>query len=81
MWSAKQLTLEVLRIFLMDEVSQIPSVVENHVQRLTILESSEGLIDAPKIFFFGFTLPRKDGNTSGSNTETKISQKSLVMII
>lgn len=53
----------------MDEVGEISSVIEDHVERLATRESAKGLLDAPGVLFLGLSLPGEDGNASGSDTE------------
>lgn len=60
--------LEVLGELLMHDVGQVTSIVKDHVQRLAILESSDGLLDTPVVFLLTLTLPGKDGDPSCSNT-------------
>ena len=40
-------TLEVLRVFLMHQGSEITTIVEDHVERLAPGKSGDGLLDAP----------------------------------
>ena len=68
-----RLTLQVLRVLGVDEVGQVTAVVEDHVQRLVVLERRESLLDAPVVLILGFALPSKDGNTSGSDAERRMS--------
>jgi hypothetical protein len=49
-----------------DDVGEIPSVVENHVEGLSIGED-ECLFDTPFIFFIGLSLPGVNGNSGGSD--------------
>jgi hypothetical protein len=51
----------------MNKCREIPSIVENHVQRLISRECSEGLLNTPQILFLGLSFPRKDRNASGSD--------------
>ena len=69
MKSRKLHTLEVLRILLVDEVGEITTIIEDHVQSLAIWESCEGLLDAPYVFLFRLALPCKDRNTGSRDTE------------
>ena len=63
----KLLTLQILRVLLVDERGKIASIVENHVQGLTTREACDGLLDAPVVLLLGLALPRKDGHTSGGD--------------
>jgi len=49
-----------------DEVGQIASIVENHVEGLTVREE-DGLLDAPKVLLVGHALPGVDGDTRGGD--------------
>src|SRR5580693_1513606 len=51
-----------MRVFLMDNSGQIATVVEDHVERLTI-GPENSLLDTPVIFFKRFPLPGKNGNS------------------
>ena len=64
----KTLTLEVLRVLLVDQAGQVTSIIEDHVQGLSALERSEGLVDAPEVLLLGLTLPREHGNTGRGDT-------------
>ena len=50
----------------MDEVGEIASIVQDHVQGLAIGED-EGLLDAPHVLLVRLTLPRVDWNTHCRN--------------
>ena len=50
----------------MDEVGEIASIVQDHVQGLAIGED-EGLLDAPHVLLVRLTLPRVDWHTHCSN--------------
>lgn len=58
----------------MDQRGKITSIVQDHVQGLSAGERREGLVDAPQVLLFGLTLPREDGNASGSNAFFSSSQ-------
>jgi hypothetical protein len=62
------LTRKVLGVLLVDDVGEISTIVENHVQGLTVLETSHSLFNAPLILLLGLTLPREDGHTGRSNS-------------
>jgi len=53
-------------ILLMDEVGQIASVIQDHVQGLTVWEE-DGLLDAPEVLLVGHAFPGVDGNPSGGD--------------
>jgi hypothetical protein len=59
--------LEHLGILIVDERSEITSIVENQVQVLAILEGSELLLQAPVVLLLGLALPGKDRYARGSN--------------
>jgi hypothetical protein len=65
------ITGEELGVLLVDEVGQITSIIEDHVEGLATRESGNGLIDAPEVFFLGFTLPGEDGDTGGGDAGLK----------
>lgn len=60
-------TLEQLGVLLVNERSQISSVIEDHVERLTVGESTDGLLKAPLVLLLSLSLPRKDGNAGGGD--------------
>lgn len=68
-WQAEALSVtgEVLGVFLMDDSREIASIVEDHVEGLSTLESSDGLLDAPLVFLLSLALPGEDGHTGSSN--------------
>jgi hypothetical protein len=53
---------EELRVFVVDEGGEVTTVVEDHVQRLAIGETLDGLVNTPEVFLFGLTLPGEDGD-------------------
>ena len=63
----KQFTGEVLRVFFVNEVGEITSVVEDHVQGLASGEGSKGLLNTPSVLLLSLTLPGIDGDTGSSN--------------
>ena len=50
----------------MDEVGEVTSVVEDHVQGLAVGED-EGLLDAPDVLLVGLALPGVDWDTNSSD--------------
>lgn len=52
-------SFQVLRVLFVDEIGQVASVVEDHVEGLAVSEH-EGLLDAPEILLLGLTLPGVD---------------------
>merc|ERR1712198_260433 len=58
--------IEQVGVFGVDEVGQVATVVEDHVEGLTIREK-DGLLDAPKVLLVGHALPRVDRDTSSGN--------------
>ena len=59
--------LEHLRVLLVDEGSEVATVVEDQVQALAILESSELLLKAPLVFLLSLALPGEDGDTGSGD--------------
>ncbi len=49
-------TFNQLRILLVHEIGQIPSIIEDHIEGLAI-GPEDGLVDAPNILLVGFPLP------------------------
>ena len=60
-------TSEHLGVLVVDEVGQVASVVEDHVELLSV-GPDEGLVNAPEVLLLGLTLPGIDGNTRGSDS-------------
>lgn len=61
------LTLEVLRVLLVNHVCQVTPIIKYHVQRLSISKAGYGLLYAPLIFLLALTFPREDRDSSRSN--------------
>lgn len=59
--------LEHLGVLLVDESSEVTSVVEDQVEVLAVLEGSELLLQAPVVLLLGLALPGKDRDTGGGN--------------
>ena len=59
--------LEHLRVLLVDESSEVTTVVEDQVQALAVLESCELLLEAPLVFLLGLALPGEDRYAGGGN--------------
>ena len=59
--------LEHLRVLLVDEGSEVTTVVEDQVQALAVLESCELLLEAPLVFLLGLALPGEDRYAGGGN--------------
>jgi hypothetical protein len=53
----------------MDQLGQITSIVENHIERLSARESSESLLNAPSVLLFRLIFPSIDRYTSCGDTE------------
>lgn len=51
----------------MNDRCKVPSIVQDHVQRLVSRERSEGLLDTPQILLLSLSFPCEDRNASGSN--------------
>jgi hypothetical protein len=60
-------TCEELRVLLVDHVGQITAIVEDHVERFAIGESSERLLDTPVILLLGLALPSVNGDASNGD--------------
>ena len=59
--------VKVLGVLVVNQVGQISSVVEDHVQWLSIWEGAEGLLNTPVVLLLGLSLPGEDGDTGGSD--------------
>lgn len=57
---------EVLRVLGVDQVGEVTSVVEDHVEWLSILED-DGLLNAPFVLLIGLSLPGVDWNSGLSD--------------
>ena len=53
----------------MNKGGQVTSIIKDHVQRLAVGESGEGLFDTPKVFLLGLSLPSKDWNAGRGNPD------------
>lgn len=51
----------------MNHVSQIATIVKNHVQGLSIGEAGNRLLDTPAVLLLSLSLPSENGNTRSSN--------------
>jgi hypothetical protein len=51
-----------------DKGRKVATVVQDQVQRLAAREGINGLLNAPLVFLFCFTLPGEHGNTGRSDT-------------
>ena len=52
----------------MNQGGQVTSIIKDHVQGFTAIEAGNSLLDAPSVFFLGFTFPGEDWNASRGNT-------------
>lgn len=59
--------LEHLGVLVVDQGSQISTVVEDQVESLAVLEGMKLLLQTPLVFLLGLTLPGEDGDTGGSD--------------
>jgi len=59
--------IEELRVFLVNVVGEVTTVVEDHVQRLATGETLDSLVNTPDVFLLGLTLPGEDGNASSGD--------------
>lgn len=50
-----------MRILLVNQIGEIASVVEDHVERLAVLEH-DGLLNTPQVLLLGLALPGVDWN-------------------
>ncbi|GMR54030.1 hypothetical protein PMAYCL1PPCAC_24225 [Pristionchus mayeri] len=57
---------QILGVLGMDDVGEVSSVIEDHVEGLAI-GPDEGLLDAPLVLLLGLSLPREHGDTGSSN--------------
>jgi len=60
-------TTEEFWIFVVNERGEVTTIVKNQVQGLATSEALDGLINTPKVFLLGLTLPGEDGDTGNSN--------------
>ena len=60
-----------MRIFLVNDGSQIAAVVENHVERLAI-GPENCLLDTPVVFLECFTFPRENGDPLSSESRRSV---------
>jgi len=49
--------LELFGIFGVDESSQVSAVIEDKIELLVVLESGQGLLEAPIVFLLSLSLP------------------------
>lgn len=49
--------LEHLGVFVVDEGSEVTTVIEDEVELLVVLEGGELLLEAPVVLLLGFALP------------------------
>jgi hypothetical protein len=52
-----------------DNVGEIASIVEDHVQGLAAGEAGNGLLNTPGVFLLSLALPCEDGDTSRSDAK------------
>ena len=62
------MTFEILWELLVNEVGEVATIIENHVEWLSVFECRESLLDAPEILLFGLAFPRVNRDTSRGNT-------------
>ena len=62
-----KLTRQEVRVLVVDEVGEITTVIQDHVQRLVAREGRESLFDTPVVLLFGLALPGEDRDTSDSD--------------
>lgn len=56
----------------MNEIRQITTIVEDHVERLAARESGKGLLDAPEILLICLSLPGVDRHTGSGNSSGRM---------
>lgn len=56
-----------LWVFLVNEGSEITTVIKDHVEGLSVLEGLQLLLNAPEVLLLGLTLPGEDWDTCGCN--------------
>lgn len=56
----------------MDKTGEITTIVEDHIERLSTLESRKSLLNAPEVFFLSLTLPGINRNSGGGDTGKEI---------
>lgn len=59
-------TCQQLGVLLMDQVGEISSIIQDHVEGLAVLEV-QGLFDAPHVLLIGLTFPRIHYAQRGDN--------------
>lgn len=59
---------EVLGELVVNHGGKVSSVVEDHVQGLTVRERGKGLLNAPLVLLLGLSLPGEDGHTGGGDS-------------
>ncbi len=64
-------TCKQFGVFLMHQIGQVSTVVQDHVERLTVLEV-DGLLYAPHILFIGLSLPGIHYNAQTHTLDTDI---------
>ena len=65
------LTGKELGVLLVNEGGEISSIVEDHVEGLSVGETSNGLLHAPDVLLLGLSLPGEDGNTGRGDATKK----------
>jgi hypothetical protein len=58
---------EKLRVLVVNEVCEVTTVIKDQVQGLAAGETLDGLVDTPKVFLLGLTLPGEDRDTGGGD--------------
>lgn len=51
----------------MNEIGEIATIVENHIEGLAAGEGCKRLLDTPNVFLLGFAFPSENWNTGRSN--------------
>jgi hypothetical protein len=64
-------TSEQVGVLLVDNVGKITTIIEDHVERLSVREE-QSLLDTPDEFLISLTLPGVDGDTSGSDGSSSV---------
>jgi len=75
--SESEPTLEDLGVLLVGESGEISSVVEDHVEALSVREALDGLLHAPNVLLLGLSLPGEDGDAGGGDAVAEIQGQSF----
>lgn len=65
----------------MDKCGQITTIVKDHVQGLSVLETGKSLFDTPEVFLLSFTFPCEHRDAGGGDAIKKLDEASYTKII